>query len=245
MPGGADPSPLAEILAAEISARGRITFAEYMEACLYHPQCGYYAKAEQNARRDYITSADVTPVFGRLLARQFHEMWVLLERPETFWLVEAGAGIGELAKQILDFAAESLPEFYAALRYVAVERSAARRAAQVKSLETHTANGHFSSIAELPDEILCGCIFSNELFDAFAVHRVVQENGDLREVYVARGTSGFGDELGPLSSTVITEYLAAIDIVLREDQTGEVCLAACDWIRNGREAAPAGVCSHD
>ncbi len=120
---GTEPTPLAAILAKRIRARGPITFAEYMEACLYHPEHGYYAKADQEPRRDYFTSVDVSPVFGRLLARQFHEMWEQLGRPDPFWLVEAGAGTGALAKHVLDCAAESLGMFYAALRYVAVERS--------------------------------------------------------------------------------------------------------------------------
>jgi SAM-dependent MidA family methyltransferase len=225
-----EPSPLSEILEAQINARGRITFAEYMNACLYHPQHGYYAKADQDARRDYVTSVDVTPVFGRLLARQFHEMWILLGRPEPFWIVEAGAGTGELARQILSFAADSLPEFYSATRYVAVERSTARRDAQLTSLAKHIANGRFSPSAELPDQISCGCIFSNELFDAFAVRRVTQESGELREIYVARGQNGFCDEIGSLSSPAIAEYFDKLGITLRHEQTAEVCLAACDWI---------------
>jgi SAM-dependent MidA family methyltransferase len=230
MPARLDPSPLAEILAVQIGARGRITFAEYMDACLYHPQHGYYAKADQHARRDYVTSVDVSPVFARLLARQFHEMWTALGRPERFWLVEAGAGTGALAKQVLDFAAESLGEFYAAVHYVGVERSATRRAAQALTLEKYIVNGRFTSHAEMPDEIPCGCIFSNELFDALAVHRVVRESGELREVYVALGANGLCDEVGPLSTPALAEYFGAIEIALREDQLAEVCLQACDWI---------------
>jgi NADH dehydrogenase [ubiquinone] 1 alpha subcomplex assembly factor 7 len=57
-----NPTPLAAILAEQIKSRGRITFAEYMDACLYHPEHGYYTKADQSERRDYITSVDVTPV---------------------------------------------------------------------------------------------------------------------------------------------------------------------------------------
>src|SRR5579862_7980156 len=117
-----EPTPLALILADRIHANGPIPFAEHMEACLYHPEHGYYTKQDQQARRDYFTSVDASPLFGRLLARQFHEMWTVLGRPARFWLIEAGAGTGSLAKQILDFALNSLPEFYAALNFVAVER---------------------------------------------------------------------------------------------------------------------------
>jgi SAM-dependent MidA family methyltransferase len=225
-----NPTPLAEILIEQIKSRGRITFAEYMEACLYHPQFGYYTRADQSERRDYITSVDVTPLFGRLLARQFHEMWTLLGRPQPFTLVEAGAATGQLAKHILDCARKSLGEFYAALRYVAVERSAVRRTAQATNLASHIASERFCSRDELPGTISQGCIFSNELFDAFAVHRVMMGRAELREIYVTHGKDGFSEELGALSSNAISEYFDAQGITMREGQMAEMNLAACDWI---------------
>lgn len=235
-----ESSPLAEILASQIRERGRIMFAEYMESCLYHPQFGYYAKANQIARRDYITSVDVSPVFGRLLARQFHEMWTMLGRPDRFWLVEAGAGTGALAKQILDFAQESLEEFYASLQYIGLERSAARRASQAAILQTHIASDRFSSLADMPEQIPCGCIFSNELFDAFPVHRVMREKGELREVYVTLGGDGLCDEIGPLSTPALAEYFSEIGIELHEDQLAEVCLEAGNWIESAAKRLQSG-----
>jgi len=227
-----DPTPLAAILAEQIKSRGRITFADYMDACLYHPEHGYYTKADQGERRDYITSVDVTPVFGRLLARQFHEMWTVLGRPQPFALVEAGAGSGRLAKQVLDCTRESFGEFYSATRYIAVERSAARRAAQMQNLEEHIASVRFCPSEELPAEIPNGCIFSNELFDAFAVHRVLRANEDLQEIYVTNTQNEFREEFGPLSSIGIAEYFDAQAITLREGQMAEVNLAACEWIED-------------
>jgi SAM-dependent MidA family methyltransferase len=227
-----NPTPLAAILAEQIESRGRITFAEYMGACLYHPEHGYYTKADQSERRDYITSVDVTPVFGRLLARQFHEMWTVLGRPQPFMLVEVGAGTGRLAKQILDCARESLGELYSATRYVGVERSAVRRTAQIQNLEDHIASGQFCSSDELPAEIPNGCIFSNELFDAFAVHRVQRANEELREIYVTLAKTEFREELDPLSSIGIAEYFEAQGITLREGQMAEVNLSACNWIED-------------
>ena len=69
---------LATVLVEHIRAWGPITFAKYMDACLYDPQHGYYTRADQLPRRDYFTSVDASPIFGRLLARQFQEMWVQL-----------------------------------------------------------------------------------------------------------------------------------------------------------------------
>ena len=201
-----------------------------MDACLYNPQHGYYTKPEQTPRRDYFTSVDASPVFGRLLARQFQEMWIQLERPPEFLLVELGAGQGALAAQILDFAAESFPEFYGALQYVAVERSAVRRAAAEKLLAKHIAAKHFGTAADLPAVIPCGCIFSNEFFDALPVHRVVREADDLREIYVGFGTNGLCEQTGPLGSPALAEYLTEQGIALQEGQQAEINLEACAWI---------------
>jgi SAM-dependent MidA family methyltransferase len=224
------PTVLAAIIEDRIRAQGPITFAEYMDACLYHPEHGYYTKAQQQPRRDYYTSVDTGPLFGRLLARQFHEMWERLGRPDEFVLVDSGAGVGTLAAQILDFVADEFLEFYATLQYVAIERSAIRRAAQSGALATHLSFRHSAMVSELPAEIPCGCIFSNELFDAMPVHRVIREGHDLRERYVANGSNGLCEQTGPLSSAALREYFSAQAIALEESQQAEVNLQACDWI---------------
>jgi len=225
-----EPTPLAAIIAERIRARGPITFAEYMEACLYHPEFGYYAKADQRPRQDYFTSVDARPLFGRLLARQLHEMWTQLGSPGTFSLIEAGAGTGELAKQILDFAAIELGAFYETLRYVVVERSASRRGAQSTVLASHAARGHASSAGEIPGEISCGCIFSNELLDAMPIHRVVQGHGELRELYVGVGDAGFCEQIGAPSTPELNSYFEEQRIALNGEQHAEVCLEAAKWI---------------
>jgi SAM-dependent MidA family methyltransferase len=226
-------TPLAAILTKHIHAWGPITFANYMDACLYDPQYGYYTKAEQFPRRDYFTSVDASPIFGRLLARQFQEMWVQLGRPAEFLLVEVGAGPGTLAAQILDFTAESFPDFYSALQYLAAERSAARRAAAAATtgpLAKHVAAKHFAMAWDLPAQIPCGCIFSNEFFDALPVHRLVREGNELREIYVGLGTNGLCEQFSPLSTPALAEYLTEQGITLQEGQLAEVNLEACAWI---------------
>lgn len=234
-------TPLAALLAERIRKSGPITFADYMEECLYHPQYGYYSKPEQQPRRDYITSVDVSPLFGRLLLRQLHEMWVLLERPSGFCLVEAGAGTGALAKHILDTAAELFPEFYTALNYVAVERSEARRARQRDLLAAHAERRRFESSAELSEQIPVGCIFSNEFFDALPVHRVVNINRELLEICVAvNDDRSFHEVLLAPKAPRVTEYLVEQEITLFQGQQAEVNLAACDWIQGAGERLARG-----
>jgi SAM-dependent MidA family methyltransferase len=225
------PSPLVELLAARIAANGPITFAEYMETTLYHPQFGYYTKPSAPARRDYFTSVDVSPLFGRLIARQLVEMWAKLGRPQDFQIVEAGAGSGVLAKSILDFAAAHFSGFYESVRYVAVERSDSRRSSHAGLLAKHIARSKFESRSELPEQIEDGVILANEFFDALPVHRVVGSNEGLQELYVAHGANGFFERSGPLSTPALGIYFERHGIALLQDQQAEVNLKACSWIR--------------
>ena len=223
-------TPLAELLAERIRRFGPITFAEYMRECLYHPVHGYYRQPEVRRFADYYTSVDVHPIFGRLLARQFAQMWEQLGCPGEFRLVEAAAGTGRLAGHILDFARVKLPNFYQALRYFAVERSPVRCDQMATRLAPHIADGRCASSIEMPAKIPVGCVFSNELLDALPAHRVLQQDGTQQEIFVICDGAGFRDIPMALSTCAITEYFAAQQISLVEGQHAEAGLEACDCI---------------
>ena len=241
LPSPNDPAtPLRKILAARIHSNGPISFAEFMRECLYHPEHGYYSRANAVRFGDYYTSVDVHPIFGRLLARQFAEMWELLGSPRPFLVAEAGAGVGRLAGHVLDFAAREFPAFYAALEYVAVESSAARRAEHAARLSVHVTAGHFSSAAAIPTAIPAGCIFSNELLDALPTHRILMERGGPREIHVGIEGEQFVEVLRAPSTPKLEEYFREQGIALQEGQAAEACLEACQWIENAGRALQHG-----
>jgi len=231
---------LSEILAGRIRAVGPISFAEFMRECLYHPVHGYYSRASARRFGDYYTSVDVHPIFGRLLARQFAEMWEMLGSPRPFVVVESGAGVGRLAGHILDFSAKMLPEFYAALEYVAVEQSGARRDEHAARLAPHAAAGRVFSAGEIPHAIPAGCIFSNELLDALPTHRVVIKKGVLREICVGFENARFIELNGKPSTPALEQYFHEQGITLEEGQQAEVCLEACEWIESAGRALERG-----
>ena len=111
----------------EIRERGPIPFSRYMELCLYDPELGYYSRnaGQFGKAGDFYTSSDVHAVFGRLLARQFDEMWRALGSPNHITLKEHGPGRGLFAQDVLDWSEKKFPEFYRSLVYVLEERSAA------------------------------------------------------------------------------------------------------------------------
>ena len=130
-----------------------IPFSEYMERALYEPGTGFYAEAGRAGRRgDFVTSPEVGPLFGAVVARALDSWWRDLGRPDPFWVIEAGAGPGTLARSV----ASAQPDCAATWRYVAVERSAAQRAAHPDGVESR---------AELPSGPVTGVVLANELLD--------------------------------------------------------------------------------
>ena len=89
----------------EIRERGPIPFSRYMELCLYDAELGYYTRnaAQFGKAGDFYSSSDVQAVFGRLMARQFAEMWRVLGRPDNVRLIELGPGRGLFAQDVLDW----------------------------------------------------------------------------------------------------------------------------------------------
>jgi SAM-dependent MidA family methyltransferase len=117
--------PLVDLLASRIARRGPLPFDEVMEAALYDPRAGFYATGGAAGRRgDFVTSPEVGPLFGALVARALDGWWTELGRPDPFVVVEAGAGRGALARSVLSAG----PECASALRYLLVEQSEALRA---------------------------------------------------------------------------------------------------------------------
>lgn len=232
-------TPLTDILVKRIEREGPLTFAAFMEACLYHPELGYYTKhVPERGARDYFTSPAVGPLFGRLLARQLQEMWEKLGRPSPFTLVECGAGSGRLAEQIIAAVSEQMPEFAQALRLLLVEKSPRLREQARAALARF---GEQTCVQEeLPAGGVIGCLLSNELLDALPVHRVVQREGRLREIYVSTREGELVEVEGELSSPAVSDYLERYGVPLEVGQLAEVHLAAVAWLERAAAALQRG-----
>jgi SAM-dependent MidA family methyltransferase len=215
-----------------IRSRGPITVAEYVDLALYHPTLGYYTTARQRSGRggDFFTSVDVGPIFGEMLAVQLDEMWRLAGAPPSFDLVEAAAGNGRLARDVLDAACRDAPAFYEAVALHLVERSTAARGAQRDTLGPHT--GKLSSSGETCPAGVTGVIFANELLDALPPHQVVMREDGLREVRVTERDGALVAVEGPLSTPQIARSLARVGAELQPGWTAEVNLAAESWMRD-------------
>lgn len=222
-----ESAPLIVEIQRRIDDAGGITFREFMEMALYHPRHGYYRSgAATTGRGDYVTSPEVHPVFGALVGRQIFELWGAMGSQETFEIVEQGAGRGVLARDIIRWA-EREPRFAEALRYRIVEPSALLRGGQQRTVGE--GNGRVSWSDELPDAIE-GVVLSNELLDAFPVHRVVRTGDELREVFVVHDGSGFHDELRAPSTPALAGYFEELGLQPGDGCYAEVNLDAPRWM---------------
>ncbi|MFZ9697605.1 MAG: SAM-dependent methyltransferase [Ilumatobacteraceae bacterium] len=179
-------SSAADELRAAIAAHGGpIPFHRFIEIALYGEH-GFYATSGAAGRRgDFITSAEVGPLFGAVIARALDAWWREMGEPDDFTVVEAGAGPGTLARAILAAAPMCLEKG----RYIAVEVSAAQR--------THHPDG-IESRATLPDGPINGVVLANELLDNLPFDLVVFD-GAWREARVAVDRDRFVEVLTPLA----------------------------------------------
>lgn len=173
-------NPLREKIEQEIRKRGPIPLSRYMELCLYDPELGYYSRnaAQFGKAGDFYTSSDVHAVFGRLLVRQFDEMWRVLGSPDRITLRELGPGRGLFAQDVLDWSEKKFPDFYGALRYVLEERSPALRQRIEVTLSRHLESGK-AVLQSTGDLSVPTIVFANEFFDALPVE-VMSSEGSLR-----------------------------------------------------------------
>lgn len=225
-----ESAPLVAELRERIARDRAITFRDFMGAALYHPTFGYYSTSAGAMTRggDYVTSPEVHSIFGTLVAKQLFELWETMSRPPRFDLVEQGVGTGLLARDILRWSARE-PQFAAALRYGIIETSPALERVQHDTLAELRPPHAVEWLDELPAPIT-GCVLSNELVDAFPVHRVVREGDLLREVFVTWSDGRFADELRPLSNPALGRYFDDLGMLPGEGCHAEVNLEAPRWI---------------
>jgi SAM-dependent MidA family methyltransferase len=227
-----------EVVAAEIDRRGPIAFSRFMELALYAPGRGFFDTGGEagRARGDFLTSPEVGPLFGAVLARALDTWWDELGRPDPYLVVDAGAGPGTLALAVR--AAE--PRCGHALRYVLVECSAAQRAQHGRHLSLSTPGTarsgpgpEFVSLADLPAGPLHGIIVANELFDNLPFD--VLERTDDAWVSVHVGLGATPDTLAEVPVPVSRQVAALADGLVPDAVAGDrfpLQTAAAQWLRD-------------
>ena len=227
-----------------IQKHGRITFAQFMQTCLYSPRGGFYSSRAKEISAHFGTSPTSHPVFGALLARQLEQMWRLLGAPSPFHVIEVGSGGGALARSIVDASRRMAPGLADALYYVAVDyepwwvseptlalgwddgtEGPARSGEQEQSRGIQRVKA--AGLRSFRNVV--GCILCNELVDNFPVHRFTIQAGRMKEVFVTLAGNRFTEVLDEPSTPRIAERLAGLGVSMPEGSRGEVNLAMEDW----------------
>jgi SAM-dependent MidA family methyltransferase len=169
---------MSEEIRGEIGRSGPIPFERFMDLALYGVE-GFYTRADGGSagrRGDFITSPEIGPLFGTVIARFLDAEWARLGRPDPFTVVDLGAGPGTLARSVR----AASPRCGDALRYVAVEVSAHQRARHPEGVDSR---------ADLPETTFEGVVIANELLDNVPFRLAVFDDG-WREAYVDVDAAG-------------------------------------------------------
>lgn len=244
---GASGSSARALIVERIHREGPIRFRAFVDAALYGPG-GFFASGGGAGRggRDFITSPEVGPLFGACVARYLDGEWERLGRPDPFVVVEAGAGNGRLAREVL----RAEPGCGPALHLVLVERSAALREEQAERLplepfadalgpaavvdpgEAPELVGGLgpvmSSLDAMPARTIDGVILANELLDNLAFDVVERTASGWDEVRVGLDPDDqFVEVLVPAPPDLV-EWVASVDAPVGTRLP--VALAVGEWI---------------
>jgi SAM-dependent MidA family methyltransferase len=223
-----------------MQSEGGISFRDFMQMALYEPGLGYYCTARETMGRsgDYLTSPEVSPLFGAMVGRQLREMWGAFDAPSLFHIIEVGAGNGTLCRDVLSWAQRAAPEMLDAVQYTIVEPIPALHAKQQARVASDGLRSRVHWLTEMPVEIE-GCVITNELLDSMPVHRVAVTERALREFYVNSDGARFVEELREPAAEV-RRYFDDLQLLPGEGCRAEVNLEAPNWILNAGTSLSRG-----
>lgn len=237
MPEPSDPrpdGPALPLIVDTIARRGPLPFDEYLELALYAPEVGFYESGgvAGRARGDFVTSPEIGPLFGAVVAQALDSWWDELGRPDPFTVLDVGAGPGTLALAVRAASPRCAP----ALEYVLVERSAAQRVRHAEHLELSSVGGdpgqgpRFISRADLPGQRIVGVVLANELLDNLPFRALQHSPAEWQAVHVGVGSDG--ELLEVLVDADPADLARIAPLVPHPPERGLVPVAAgaADWV---------------
>ncbi|HYI10549.1 MAG TPA: SAM-dependent methyltransferase [Thermoanaerobaculia bacterium] len=190
-----------------------MSFRDFVELALYHPQFGYYSRAANPVGKvaDYITGPSLSPAFPFAIAELFGE-FVRRCEGEVYTFVDIGCGDGGLVREVAAQIQDENARFFGVDRALdrALRQSNDEGISFVRTLDEVPRDGaHF--------------LFSNELYDALPFARLVQRGEHLHELWVTErdGTLDWSEHEAP---PVYDDYFAERGIVLAEGQFADLSL---------------------
>ena len=214
-----------------IATAGPMPFASFMADALYHPEYGYYTSVPGpwTARPDFLTAPQTGPALADAMAKLTEAVDGALGQPATFDLVELGSGDGLLLMSTLAGLRRQYPTVWPRVRAWSVERGASGRSHQQEAYGSGPGAPRVVSCLDEVSDGLVGLVYSNELVDAFPVHRVMIRDGVLLEGYVDVVKGRLVERFLAPSTARLLEHLRHNGVRLREGQIAELCLEVEPW----------------
>ena len=237
---------LATAIRSKIALNGQISFSDYMEMALYEPGLGYYSAGLRKFGEggDFVTAPQLGNVFARCLATQISQIGEHLRqsKPGQYEIIEAGAGSGILAADLLIALQEDQPP----VRYRILERSAYLRQVQKETLSRHVPQwmDRISWLDEPPDEDWQGVFLANEVLDALTVERFCLESDGARQLQVADGPGGFEWHKGPCPPVLQEKIHQVLSTLEHKPATGfcsELNIRLPAWLQAVTDSLKKGV----
>jgi SAM-dependent MidA family methyltransferase len=220
------------------SPRQAISFRAYMELCLYHESYGYYISGKHKIGKDgdFYTSSFIGEIMGEMIGKWIARQCESMSGDEELIIAEWGAGTGRMAVQLLSYIQNHHPDLYLRTKYMIVEASPYHRQWIQQALAEHLEQVQLCTEKECLFELSHkrrSFVLANELLDAFPVHRVVRQQGEVYEIYISwdEEAKRFTETLEPAADE-LTGYLGEQTVELVEGQVAEINLDALSWIRN-------------
>ncbi|RAK22377.1 SAM-dependent MidA family methyltransferase [Anoxybacillus vitaminiphilus] len=219
--------------AIERSEEGKISYSDYMQLALYDSQFGYYMREKEKIGRfgDFITSSNISDVFGKLFAKIFIQLVETEGIPPL--ICEIGGGNGRFARAVLQEWQKRSPDTYDRLIYMMIETSPYHRIKQKETLH-HLSERivSYECIEQFCEDFprFGGIVFSNELFDAFPVHVIQKKGNSLYEIFITSSDGQLVETMVPLENEEIIAYLEERNISLVNGQRFEIPLMMKQFI---------------
>jgi SAM-dependent MidA family methyltransferase len=221
---------LTQLVRQRIQQQGPISFSDYMEMVLYQPEYGYYSAGLQKfgAGGDFITSPELGNLFAQCLANQVRQIGAQLESWE---IIEAGAGSGVLAADLLSALEDNSPP----QRYRILERSAHLRQVQKETLQARVPQwmDRISWLEKPPEMPWQGIFLANEVLDALTVERFSIQNDEIQQLLVNEGPDGLlwhAEPAPQIMQTQVARILANTEGLPADGFCSELNPHLPDWL---------------
>ncbi len=213
----------------QIRARQALSFAEFMQLALYAPSGGYYTEGLAQFGQDFTTAPEISPLFAACLANQCAEILTQVSQPT---ILEFGAGSGRLCIDLLRRLEylECLPDAY----YI-IELSGRLQAQQRQMIEQDIPHllSRIHWLSTWPNSPFQGVMLANEVLDAMPIHRFLQTEDDLFEIYVAAtADEQFCEVLQRCHNTRLRDYVKQVLPADLYPYQSEVNLLLPDWLQH-------------